>query len=72
VRPTLEGHEYRARGAAFESHDDFEETEISVDMSNASECRSRIEEALVGLVWWSLDPNGVAIVFSDEGRIRRR
>ena len=49
-----------------------EESEVAVDVPYAAKCRRGIEEALVGLVWWCLNPNGVAIVCRDEGRWRRR
>jgi len=72
IGPTLKRHKYRARRASFKSDDDFEESEVAVDMSYAPKRRSGIEEALVGLVWWCLNPNGVAIVSRDERWRRRR
>jgi hypothetical protein len=72
VRPTLECHENRTRRASFESYDHLKEPEISVDMPDTAKSRSGIEKALEGLVWWCLDPNGVAILFRDERMCRRR
>ena len=71
MHPTLERHEDRARRAALESDDDLEKSKVSVDMSDATKCPSGVEKALICLVWWCLNPNGVATVFSDK-RVRSR